>query len=109
MATTACAQQFKVSPNATCGDSPLDNFKGGNWSSNVYFNFSDPEEMSLRNHGFCGFSFARWQQSQLGEGSVVADPSFVDGFRGDFRLREGGPAQTRGFEQWDYRSVGPDW
>ncbi len=98
-----------MTPNASCGDSPLDNFKGGNWSSNIYYNQSDPEETALRDRGFCGVSLAQWQQNHLGLRSVVADPQFVDAGRGDFRLRPGGPAQACGFEQWNYRSTGPDW
>ena len=73
LATTACAQQFKVPANATCGASPLDNFRGGSWDSNVYFNTSDLEETALREKGFCGFSLARWQGAGHGARSVVAD------------------------------------
>ena len=109
LASTACAQQFNVPPNATCGASPLDNFNGGSWDSNVYFNRSDSEEMALRERGFCGFSLEQWQSRGHGLHSVVADPAFVAGDRRDFRLRAGGPAQQRGFVQWDYKSAGPDW
>ena len=108
------ATQFKVPANATCGASPLDNFNGGSWDSNVYYNVSDAEESALRERGFCGFSLLQWQTRGHGARSVVADPGFVDGGRaglggGDFQLRAGGPAQARGFVQWEYTAVGPDW
>ena len=109
LATTACAKQFKIPGNATCGPSPLDNFNGGSWDANVYFNASDLEEATLRARGFAGFSLARWRSSGHGGRSVVADPQFVDGAAGDFRLQSGSPALARGFVEWDYTSVGPDW
>ena len=106
--TEACAQQFKVPPNATCGASPLDNFRGS-FDSNVYFNTSDPGESTLRGFGFAGVSLARWQSVGNGRQSVVADPLFVDGDGGDFGLRVGSVALAKGFEPWDYRATGPDW
>ena len=43
----------------------LDNFNGGSWDSNVYFNTSDPGETDLRAKGFCGFSLVRWQSEYI--------------------------------------------
>ena len=106
--TEACAEQFKVPPNATCGASPLDNFRGS-FDSNVYFNTSDPGESTLRGFGFAGVSLARWQSVGNGRQSVVADPLFVDGDGGDFGLRAGSVALAKGFVPWDYRATGPDW
>ena len=66
-------------------------------------------------HGFAtvqgNASFEEWQFMNEGhdQGSVIADPLFIDAQRLDFRLRPESPALARGFEQLRLHAVGPDW
>jgi hypothetical protein len=52
-------------------------------------------------------SWAQWRARGLDEGSMVADPLFVDPAKGDFRLKPGSPALKIGFEPFDLSGVGP--
>lgn len=62
---------------------------------------------------FDGLSLEEWQALGKGEGSLVADPGFVDPEAGDFRLGENSPALEVGFEPFDLDRPGlhgdPDW
>ena len=52
--------------------------------------------------------FKKWQARGMDEGSVIADPGFVDPEQGDFRFKPGtGPTESIGFERWDLSIVGP--
>jgi hypothetical protein len=57
---------------------------------------------------FNGLTLEQWQQlpGGKGEGSIVADPLFVDPLHGDFRLRPGSPAAKIGFVPFDYSRAG---
>lgn len=62
---------------------------------------------------FAGQTLADWQATGQDEGSVIADPLFVDPERGDFHLQPGSPAARIGFKPFDYEKAGveglPEW
>jgi len=53
-----------------------------------------------------GLRFKQWQAKGEDEGSILADPMFVDPKRGDFRLQPGSPAEKIGFKPFDYTKAG---
>jgi hypothetical protein len=68
--------------------------------NNVYW---DPSGAPLE---FLGKSFAEWQKLGRDQGSVVADPKFVDPAKHDFRLQAGSPALALGFVPIDHGQAG---
>jgi hypothetical protein len=52
-------------------------------------------------------SWEQWRARGMDEGSLVADPLFVDPARRDFRLKPDSPALKIGFEPFDLSQVGP--
>ena len=80
----------------------------GNWRenraairNNLYF---DPRRKRL---DFGGMTFKQWQARGLDEGSLIADPGFVNPDKHDFRLKENSPAFKLGFVPFDLSGVGP--
>jgi hypothetical protein len=51
-------------------------------------------------------TWEQWQASGQDEGSIIADPLFVDPPNGDFRLKPGSPAMLVGFKPFDYSRAG---
>jgi hypothetical protein len=56
---------------------------------------------------FDGHTLAEWQTAGHDEGSIVADPRFVDPDAGDFSLEPDSPAFDLGFEPISLDAVGP--
>ncbi|MCC7491701.1 MAG: right-handed parallel beta-helix repeat-containing protein [Fimbriimonadaceae bacterium] len=55
---------------------------------------------------FLGSDLATWQHEGYEQGSLLADPLFLDAANHDYRLRDGSPASRVGFEPWDLSAVG---
>lgn len=79
----------------------------GNYSSNHLFQ----SNLYWREGGgelkFAGLSFADWQKRGQDQGSLIADPLFVDPANGNFTLKPGSPAAKVGFKPFDVSGVGP--
>jgi hypothetical protein len=84
---------------------------GGNWTGtpanfllrrNLYWNYADGPVTFTAKH----LSFADWQRTGQDEGSIVADPLFVDPAARDFRLKAGSPALALGFKPIDVATMG---
>jgi hypothetical protein len=56
---------------------------------------------------FAGKSLDEWQAMGQDQGSMIADPLFVNAENFDFRLRAESPALKGGFQQIDMSTVGP--
>jgi hypothetical protein len=52
-------------------------------------------------------TLSEWQQRGQDQGSLVADPLFVDPAQGNFTLKPGSPAARVGFQPFDLSKVGP--
>ena len=52
-------------------------------------------------------SWDQWQSRGMDQGTLIADPLFVDPAKGDFRLKPGSPALKIGFEPFELSAVGP--
>jgi hypothetical protein len=84
---------------------------GGNWTGtpenfllrrNLYWHYAGrPVTFTAKN-----LPLAAWQQTGQDEGSLVADPLFVDPAARDFRLRAGSPALALGFKPIDVSTMG---
>lgn len=67
---------------------------------NLYWNFGGaPVKFHER-------SFEEWQATGQDAHSLIADPLFVDPAAGDYRLKEGSPAEKIGFKPFDYSKAG---
>jgi hypothetical protein len=93
------------------GDNPrmLDGpWKNGDWQlgRNVYWTDSGQPT-------FAGMDFAAWQVHGKDQGSIVADPRFVDPQNDDFRLKPDSPAWDLGFRAIPIERAGlygdPEW
>jgi hypothetical protein len=68
---------------------------------NLYWNVSGQPVLCF------GKSFTEWQVTGQDKDSVVADPLFVDAEHGDFKMKQGSPTGTVGFQPWDLSTAGP--
>ncbi|MEI7730974.1 MAG: right-handed parallel beta-helix repeat-containing protein [Verrucomicrobiota bacterium] len=55
---------------------------------------------------FKGMLFEQWQAAGHDQGSIIADPLFVNPDGLDFHLKPGSPAATVGFKPFDYSQAG---
>jgi hypothetical protein len=69
---------------------------------NVYWNSAGPEAVEFPGGRF----LAGWQKEGYDQGSIVADPLFVDPAAFDFRLRPESPAFKLGFKALDLSAAG---
>jgi hypothetical protein len=67
---------------------------------NLYWNASGNPVL------FNGKTLEQWQATGKDEGSIVANPEFVNPSAGDFRLKPGSPAAKIGFVPFDYTQAG---
>ena len=91
--------------NLCCGDS--DNLADATWdpgllkcSENLYWNTAGKPLM------FRSKSFTEWQASGQDQGSINADPLFVNPETGDFTLKPGSPAVGLGFVPFNPSEAG---
>lgn len=70
------------------------------FESNLYFNAAGKPV------DFQGLTLAQRQAKGWDQGSLIADPQFVDPARGDFHLKPGSPAAKVGFKPFDYSQAG---
>ena len=71
------------------------------FASNLYF------DASGKPVDFHGLTLAQRQAKGWDQGSIVADPLFVDPANGDFHLKPGSPAAKIGFKPFDYSQGRP--
>ena len=53
-----------------------------------------------------GSTWEQWRAAGNDEGSLIADPLFVNAAKRDFRLREGSPTEKIAFKPFDFRQAG---
>ena len=71
----------------------------GNWSGDQYkMDHNLYWDTTGQPFDFAKSSFAEWQAAGQGEGSIIADPLFVDPKGGDFTLKPGSPVSQVGFK-----------
>ena len=56
---------------------------------------------------FGPLTWAQWRERGLDEGTMIADPLFVNPAKDDYRLKPESPAFGLGFEMFDLANVGP--
>ena len=71
------------------------------FGSNLWWS---PDPIST--NAFNGGTWEKWRADGMDEGSVIADPLFVDWPSGDWRLKPESPAFGIGFKAWDYTFAG---
>jgi hypothetical protein len=85
------------------------NWRNGKWTidHNVYWDTTGQDIQ------FSGRSFEEWQAQGNDVNSLVADPGFVNGQAGDFRLKPDAAALKIGFKPFDFSQAGlygdPEW
>jgi len=80
---------------------------GSNWTNkkwqmdkNCYWNASGKEVL------FKDRTFQQWQQEGFDVNSIIADPMFENPEKGDYRLKEGSPVFSLGFQPIDVSQIG---
>lgn len=73
---------------------------------NLYWRRPEPGGRYGQAFDFAGQRWEDWRASGQDEGSLIADPLFVDPDNGDFHLKPGSPAEQIGFVPFDYEKAG---
>lgn len=71
------------------------------FESNLYWDASGREPK------FANWTWDEWRARGQDQGSLIADPLFVDPGKDDYRLRPGSPAGKIGFQPFDQSDFGP--
>ena len=78
----------------------------GNWQDKVILQKNLYWDASGKPVNFSGMTFAKWQEKGIDEGSIVADPMFIDPEHFNFRFKDDSQAQKIGFKTFDYSQAG---
>jgi hypothetical protein len=83
------------------------NYAHNHWSDNLYWHAGLPVESLKSKNRHDVVEWQEWRAGERDQGSVVADPRFVDPEHDDFRLQPDSPAFALGFQPIPVERIGP--